>query len=66
MRIADLTVGTQIEGFWYKKDFYAVDGTIVKVLQNELTRTALMIHLNEDDKNIVTWVTAIELVKVGA
>ena len=63
MKLIDTPIGTKIEGFYYKADFYPFAGHVVKVVSADKTqqRVGFILHSAEEDKNIVTYVTGFKL-----
>jgi len=62
MKLIDTPVGTEIEGFYYKNEFYSAAGIVKQVIpQESIHKVGFIIYLTEDNKNIVTLATGLKL-----
>ena len=54
-----IKAGQEITGFWYKKNFYPMAGTIKEVVKAEKKSTAIVLTVGTN--NTMTWVDSVEV-----
>ena len=54
-----IKAGQKITGFWYKKNFYPMAGTIKDVVKTDKKSTAIILTVGTN--NTMTWVDAVEV-----
>jgi len=54
-----ITVGQEITGFWYKKNFYPVAGTIKEIVKTEKKATAVKLICGTSE--VITWLETVEV-----
>lgn len=55
----NVTVGQNIKGFWINKDYFSIAGTIKEIKATKKTKTAIL--LTTSDRDIITWVSKVEV-----
>jgi len=51
--------GQEIKGFYYKKNYYPIAGTVKEIVAKDNKATAII--LTTANQNIVTWVESVEV-----
>lgn len=51
--------GQAITGFWYKKNYYPVAGTIKEIVQTEKKETAVILICGTSE--VITWLEIVEV-----
>jgi len=59
MKLAKATVGQEITGFWYKKNYYPVAGTIKQIVSVEKKNTAVIMVCGTSE--VITWLEIVEV-----
>jgi hypothetical protein len=54
-----ITVGQEITGFWYKKNFYRIAGTIKEIVTANKKETAVILTVGTS--NVMTWLEIVEV-----
>ena len=52
--------GQDISGFWYKKNYYPIAGTIKEIVESNKKETAVILTVGTS--NVITWLEIVELV----
>jgi glyoxylate utilization-related uncharacterized protein len=59
MKLAKATVGQEITGFWYKKKYYPVAGTIKEIVTTNKQETAVILICGTSE--VITWLEFAEV-----
>ena len=59
MKLATPTVGQDITGFWYMKNYYPVAGTIKRIVRTNKNETAVILICATSE--VTTWLEFVEV-----
>jgi hypothetical protein len=59
MQLAHAKIGQEITGFWYKKNYYPVAGTIKEIVSVEKKNTAVILICGTSE--VITWLEFVEV-----